>query len=184
MLPSGIAQDDKTIWISRLLLIGSRRAAAEPVPHPCTPNAQTRRALGPRARSHQRLDLGVRDGMSRRKAILRSPSIPRVQKKSVLWSLQRCDLRIRPGGPEGRERGRTRTAYSTRTPLPLLSLYSGKWIAFMVAVEAERSRKHRLGTVVVRVKGRVTFFTARRTDTSVMIVCHGNTSAPDTGWRA
>jgi hypothetical protein len=56
-------------------------------------------------------------------------------------------------------------------------LHDGKRIERAVAVDAERSRKLRCGAPVVRVKGRVTFFTARRTDTSVMIVCHGNTSA-------
>jgi len=57
-----------------------------------------------------------------------------------------------------------------------------KGIAFKVAIEAERSRGAE--TAVVRVQGRIALFTARRTDTAIMVVRHRNTSSPDANRRA
>ena len=57
-----------------------------------------------------------------------------------------------------------------------------KGIAFKVAIEAERSRGAE--AAVIRVQGRVAFFTARRTDTAIMVVRHRNTSGPDANRRA
>jgi len=63
------------------------------------------------------------------------------------------------------------TGTQCNTPATFL-LYDRKRIECAIAIDTERSRELRYGTPFVCVQWRVTFLTARRTDTSVMIVGH------------
>src|SRR5438874_1073621 len=91
--------------------------------------------------------------------------------KSILWRHQRLGLGVR----DNESRRRPPGVRSASFPDPR------KGIAFEVAIKAERSRGAE--TAVIRVQGRVTLFTARRTDTAIMVVRHRNTSRPDANRR-
>jgi hypothetical protein len=117
--------------------------------------------------TNKRLDLGVRDGMSKEEK-LSSSRLSVSFTKFVLWSSQRLD----PNGYGSlNDCECRRTGTQCYTPSTFL-LHDGKRIECAITIDTERTRELRCGPSFVCVQWRVTFLTARRADTSVMIVCH------------
>lgn len=79
MLPSGIAQDDKAIGHRIYSWLATQNCGSGAVPSP--------------ARSHSRLDLGVRDGMSREEKVIELEIIS-VPSKGLFYGLRRDSIPI------------------------------------------------------------------------------------------